>query len=237
MVASVMPGLLLVYSEPGSAVPEEDFNDWYDNEHVPLRIPIPGFQSWSRWTAADGQRPTYAAIYDLSFPAVISQPPYADLANTRSEREKSILARIALLDRRTYELRAPVYPPKAGDAYDQLKPGPYLSIVEVDVKPDQGAEEDFNKWYDEEHIPMFAKIPGWVRSRRFVLVDAGAIGTDATDEKPPKYIAIHEWEGPEALRTQDFKAAIETEWAKRCFQKFITFKSRNFSLLRTWERK
>ncbi|KAI9070279.1 hypothetical protein FKP32DRAFT_1586293 [Trametes sanguinea] len=232
-----MPGLLLVFSEPGAAVTTDEFNDWYDNEHVPLRIPIPGFQSWSRWTAVDGKRPTYAAIYDLSSPAVVSQPPYADLANTRSERERSILARLALLDRRTYELLEPVHPPKTGDAYDPAKPGRVLSIVEIDMKPEPGAEEEFNKWYDEEHIPLLAQVPGWVRSRRFVLVDAGAIGSEAEEGRPPKYLAIHEWEGMEAFERPDFIAATETEWTKRVLQNVAVFERRRMTLLRTWENK
>ncbi|CDO68429.1 hypothetical protein BN946_scf184707.g10 [Trametes cinnabarina] len=232
-----MPGLLLVYSDPGSNVTPEEFNDWYDNEHVPLRIPIPGFQSWSRWTAVDGQHPTYPAIYDLSSPSVISQPPYADLANTRSEREKSILSRIALLDRRTYELLEPVYPPKAGDAYDPAKPGAVLSIIEVDIKPVPGAEEDFHKWYDGEHIPLLAKVPGWVRSRRFVLVDSGAIGSEAKGERPPKFLAIHEWESADVFERSDFKAASETEWTKRILGNLAVFKRRRMTLLRAWNEK
>ncbi|KAL7284890.1 hypothetical protein ACG7TL_002204 [Trametes sanguinea] len=232
-----MPGLLLVFSEPGAAVTADEFNDWYDNEHVPLRIPIPGFESWSRWTAVDGKRPTYAAIYDLSSPEVASEPPYADLANTRSEREQSILARLALLDRRTYRLLEPVHPPKAGDAYDPAQPGRVLSIVEIDMKPEPGAEEEFNRWYDEEHIPLLAQVPGWVRSRRFVLVDAGAIGSEAKDVKPPKFLAIHEWEGMEAFERPDFIATTETEWTKRVLEKVAVFERRRMTLLRTWEKK
>ncbi|KAI0363508.1 hypothetical protein BV20DRAFT_975606 [Pilatotrama ljubarskyi] len=230
-----MPGLLFVYSDPGSAVSHEEFNDWYDNEHVPLRIPIPGFHSWSRWTAADGKRPTYAAFYDLSSPSIVSESPYADLAHTRSEREKDIIARLGLLDRRTYQLREPVFPPKAGGAYDPAKPGQYVSVVEVDVKPE--LEDDFNRWYGEEHIPLLAKIPGWLRSRRFVLVEAGASGSEATDTKPPKYLAIHEWADLAAFETPEFKECVETPWTKKTLENAVVFHRRLFKLMRTWERK
>ena len=37
---------------------------------------------------------------------------------------------------------------------------------------------DFDRWYDEEHIPLLARVPGWVRSRRFVLKEVlGKYGT------------------------------------------------------------
>ncbi|KAH9848163.1 hypothetical protein C2E23DRAFT_889400 [Lenzites betulinus] len=231
-----MPGLLFVYSEPGAAVSEDEFNDWYDNEHVPLRLPIPGFQSWARWTAADGARPTFCAIYDLSSPAVITAPPYADLAHTRSARETALIARLALLDRRTYTLREPVYPPAAGDAYDPRRPGPYASVVEVDVKPE--GEAEFNRWYEEEHIPLLAKVPGWVRSRRFELESAGATGSEAKPgDAPPKYLAIHEWENPTAFETAEFKAAVSTEWMTKIRnESIVEMKRRVLKFVRSWDR-
>ena len=228
-----MPALLFVYAEPGS-VPDEEFNDWLDNEHVPLRVAVPGFRSWSRWVAVDGERQTYAGIYDLASPGVLTSAPYTDLAQTRTEREEANLARIGLLDRRTYELLEPVYPPKDGDEYDPLKPGPYASIVEVDVKPE--GEEEFNRWYDEEHIPMVTKVPGWLRSRRFVLLQSGAIGAEATDAKPLKYLAIHEWEIPPQYESAEMKAAMATEWSKKVMGNILSFRRRRLRLLRTWSR-
>ena len=128
-----MPGLLFVFSEPGPAVSEAEFNDWYDNEHVPLRVPIPSFQSWSRWVVVDDKKPSYLAFYDVTHPNAINEPPYSTLADTRSEREKSIISRLALLDRRSYTLHEVVHPPRAGAAYDPRKPGPYVSIVQVET--------------------------------------------------------------------------------------------------------
>ena len=46
------PGLLFVFGEPGPGVTDEEFNDWYDNEHVPLRMAIPTIRRAIRWTAA-----------------------------------------------------------------------------------------------------------------------------------------------------------------------------------------
>ena len=36
-------GLLFVYTDPGP-VPAAEFNDWYDNEHGPARLAVPGHQ-------------------------------------------------------------------------------------------------------------------------------------------------------------------------------------------------
>ncbi|KAI0649590.1 hypothetical protein C8Q79DRAFT_923138 [Trametes meyenii] len=229
-----MPGFFFVYSDPGTVVSEEEFNDWYENEHLPLRIPIPGFQSWSRWVAADDQHPTYAAIYDIASPSVISTSPYTDLAQTRSEREKRILATLGLLDRRTYTLIEPTLPPKAGDAYDPRRPGPYALVVEIEISPE--AEEDFNKWNDEEHVPLLAKVPGWVQSRRFVLVDSAVSGTDATGDCTPKYLSVHEWESPESLKTAEFRECVQTPWSKKVQGGAVVIRRRLLKFVRSWER-
>jgi hypothetical protein len=43
-------GLLLTMTEPPPAM-EEEFNAWYDREHLPERLSIPGFRSARRWVA------------------------------------------------------------------------------------------------------------------------------------------------------------------------------------------
>ena len=43
---------------------------------------------------------------------------------------------------------------------------PFLYTVETDVIP--GAAEDFHAWYEQEHLPGLARVPGCVRARRLV---------------------------------------------------------------------
>lgn len=233
-----MPGLLLVFSDPGSAVDDAEYNDWYENEHIPLRVPIPSFQSWSRWVAVDDQHPHYFALYDLTSPDALNEPPYSTLADTRSAREKDIIPRLAVLDRRAYTLHEPVYPPRAGDAYDPKRPGPYASLVEMDVPAELEAE--FHQWYYEEHIPLLAKIPQWVRTRRFVLEQAEVVGTDESMKpkggRPAKFIAIHEWTDPHATSTEEFKNAISTPWTQKFAKVATRFERRLFKFSRSWER-
>lgn len=67
-------GLLLVLMEPPAGL-EEEFNDWYDTEHLPQRRSLPGFQSGSRWACVGGW-PRWAALYDLVSVAVLDTPDY-----------------------------------------------------------------------------------------------------------------------------------------------------------------
>lgn len=57
-------GLLLVLFDPPPAL-EEEFNDWYDTEHLPERAVIEGMETARRFTSL-GDGPRYAAIYDLT---------------------------------------------------------------------------------------------------------------------------------------------------------------------------
>jgi hypothetical protein len=69
-------GLLLTMTEPPPAM-DEEFNAWYDGEHLPERLAIPGFRSARRWVAdvapAEGR---YLATYELDSQAVLSSSPY-----------------------------------------------------------------------------------------------------------------------------------------------------------------
>jgi len=69
-------GLLLTMTEPPEPM-EEEFNAWYDTEHLAERLAIPGFRSARRWVAdvPRGQG-RYLATYELDSPEVLSSPEY-----------------------------------------------------------------------------------------------------------------------------------------------------------------
>ena len=69
-------GLLLTMTEPPPAM-EEEFNAWYDTEHMQERLGISGFRSARRWVAdvAPGEG-KYLATYELDSPAVLTSAEY-----------------------------------------------------------------------------------------------------------------------------------------------------------------
>jgi hypothetical protein len=71
-------GILLVTMEPPAAI-EEEFNDWYDTEHIPERAAISGFESALRFVCIDGW-PRYLALYDLAYPEVLGEEEYSRVA-------------------------------------------------------------------------------------------------------------------------------------------------------------
>jgi hypothetical protein len=71
------PGLLLVMADIDPAN-EDDFNRWYEEEHLDERMRIPGFLNARRFTALEGS-PKYLALYDLESPEVLQSVPYRQI--------------------------------------------------------------------------------------------------------------------------------------------------------------
>jgi hypothetical protein len=67
-------GFLLVLMQPPPAL-EDEFNAWYDTEHVPERLAVPGFETALRYVCLSGT-PKYLAMYDVKDPAVLDSQEY-----------------------------------------------------------------------------------------------------------------------------------------------------------------
>ena len=95
-------GLLLTLTEPPPAMKEE-FNAWYDEEHLPERLAIPGFRSARRWES-DG---TYLATYELDSVAVLSSLQYLSFFKKPTPWTKRCLGKCLVFKRWACEQLAP----------------------------------------------------------------------------------------------------------------------------------
>ncbi len=69
-------GLLLTMTEPPPAM-EEEFNAWYDTEHMQERLGITGFRSARRWVAdVPAGAGKYLATYELDSAQVLTSGEY-----------------------------------------------------------------------------------------------------------------------------------------------------------------
>ena len=60
--------LLFAFSDCKDPAREEEFNDWYDNIHLPDMLEVPGMINATRWVSAEskeGQQRKYLAMYEL----------------------------------------------------------------------------------------------------------------------------------------------------------------------------
>ena len=67
-------------------------------------------------------------------------------------------------------------------------------------------EDDFNRWYAEEHLAERLSVPGVLSAARYEAVQSG-----------PKHLACYELESPDVLTTREYLRHIEnpTEWSRR----------------------
>ncbi|MGH3240817.1 MAG: hypothetical protein ACRDNL_10570 [Spirillospora sp.] len=184
-------GLLYVLSQPREN-DEAEFHDWYDNEHGPARLALPGVHQGHRYRATDGEAPSWLAWYDLDLD-VLHTPAYRALREGRSARETAVMSALEILDRRIYELQDDQGTPSSA-------PPPLLLARAMTVEPEH--EPGFHTWYAEEHIPTLHALPGWRRTRRYVLVDG----------KAPRFLALHEIDDPGVFDTGAYRAATSTPW-------------------------
>ena len=176
-------------------IPADEFDDWYDTEHIPERLSVKGFINAERWVAADGAK-TALATYDLESLAVLKQPSYVTKkGDGRSPWSKRIGRKTELFCRLTAEQIIPGHEAAPGNAGGLL-------MVATNVAPE--IERDFNAWYDEEHVPALRKVPGCLSARRF-----------RTDEGAPQYVALYHLAAPEVVAGEAWKHAVETPWTAR----------------------
>jgi len=202
---------------------------------------LPGFHSATRFIEADSMTPTWAALYDIESVDYLKTAAYTDLAKTRSARETDVLSRLAFLERRIYTLNeaAPttVNAKFAGYAEGEGPLAPTtLVAVSVDVPPEHEAE--FHKWYDEEHVPLLSKVPGWLRSRRYILADSGVSGAlpgaSAAYKPPLKFLAVHDYSSPDGLNGPEWKTATSTPWRNKVFENVKGIERRIFKVYKTF---
>jgi len=61
-------GIMVVQSSPSDPSREDEYNDWYDNTHLPEVLAVPGFVSARRYKVFGGAGPSqhaYLAVYEL----------------------------------------------------------------------------------------------------------------------------------------------------------------------------
>ncbi|HEY0248148.1 MAG TPA: DUF4286 family protein [Gryllotalpicola sp.] len=77
-----------------------------------------------------------------------------------------------------------------------------LMVVLIDIDPDY--EDEFNRWYLEEHLPERLGLPGFRSARRFKLHE----GDMAT------YLAIYELDSVDTVHTPEYEALFpQSPWS------------------------
>lgn len=194
-----MKGLLFSQMEPPPGW-EDDFHDWYESEHIPARMALPGFAAAVRYAAETGT-PRWLACYFLDDLGVLDTPEYRRLKTDPSERTARMLGAVSGFTRYTCRELSDTGAPADGAAAPGRLFAVAFSVPEAD-------EAEFDAWYTEEHVPLLMAADGWLRVRRYRVLPGH-------DGPPWTHLALHELRDAAVLDAPERERARTTEWRDR----------------------
>jgi hypothetical protein len=202
---------ILIAAMDFSAAPEDEFHDWYDLEHVPERLAVPGFINAERWIGAKDAKLS-VALYDLDTVAVLHSPGYLKVGGDNSSP----------WTKRTAKFRKSLMRYEGEQVFPGDKTAPSNAaaafVIAMNVAPD--AEAEFNEWYNTEHIPALGGVRGTLSARRYR-------GTGATQ----KYVAVYHFASPDVLASSEWRTAADTPWTRKLrphFRDQVRFECRRY---------
>ncbi len=172
-----------------ATLPRSDVADGYRDTRLSKRGAVPGVLTTERFVNIDDANISIA-VYDLSDVAVAASAAFKASGSEQDARVAAAGTSLMMFEGRQT---------LPGDAASP-KGAAGLLVNGMSAAPE--GEEEFNRWYNEEHIPALSAVPGCIVARRFVAIN----------ECPQKYLALYHLESPDVVKTQAWAKAVETPW-------------------------
>src|SRR5262245_28325791 len=166
--------LFMVQVDLDSPLVEDEFNAWYNDEHIPELLRVPGFATGRRFRAIEGQ-PRYAAMYELSSIAALNEPLFHQ---ARPAHPKSTPATRKMWPH-VRNLRRGIYSrvSSSGDADATRSNATHLLLRGLDF--DAGAETSFRTWCARNRLSEAKSARGVASTSCY------ALDPRSTDHKDP----------------------------------------------------
>jgi hypothetical protein len=139
-------GMLMTFTE----VPpehEEDFNEWYNREHLDERVGMPGFRRARRYVALRAD-PKYFATYETKTVADLAAPDYLKLLADQSPWSKRVMKRFSKFHRLTLKITV------------DLAHGVGGGVAVCRFFPRPEAMRPLRAWLKEAALPEAIRRPG-----------------------------------------------------------------------------
>ncbi|MDR3531209.1 MAG: hypothetical protein P4L90_11745 [Rhodopila sp.] len=189
-------GLLFMAFDFSTAHADE-FHDWYDHEHIPERLRVPGFLNAERWIADENPK-IHVATYDLDTAAVLATPAYRAVGG---DNQSVWTRRVTAMCRRIMRFEGEQLLP--GDLTAPAGAGALL-VASMNVGAETEAE--FTDWYNNEHLPQLCAVPGVLGGRRFRATDI---------ESERRYLSLYHLRDVGVSRSDAWAEAANTPWTER----------------------
>lgn len=157
-------GIFLVYTDIDPKF-DEEFNAWYNTEHLGELLSLPGILDAARYVAEKGG-PKYLAVYELSGPEALQSAEFQKWRANPSPWSRRISPSV-IGKNMTRIVGQQIFPGNLEQPERGMPPA--LQIGRMSVP--ESADTAWNAWYNGEYIPGYRKVPGVLYARRYRVVD------------------------------------------------------------------
>jgi hypothetical protein len=184
-------GIFLVYTDI-DPMHDDEFNAWYNTEHLPELLSLPGFLDAARYVAYKGV-PRYLAVYELESAEALKTAEFQKWRANPSPWSRRISPTV-IGKNVSRAIGQQIFPvdleqPDRGMA-------PALQIGRMSVP--ESADQEWNEWYNGEYIPGYRTVPGVIYARRYRIVDGES-----------RYTTVYEFENEKVSETTDWNKQRE----------------------------
>ena len=190
---------------------EDELNAWYNSEHLRQVTALPGFVRARRYSVDDAPL-KYLAWYETTDETIESGAPFQGIVERPtpwSQRMRKLYGENR--ERMNFRLMCDVGRVSEEDT-------PWLYIVHTDI-PDEIVDE-YNAWYDKEHLPRLVTVPGVIRARRYTAVSGH-----------PRYLTAYELTDRDAFESPEGLQARKTPWTAKMRSLFHNTRRRMCKLI------
>ena len=140
---------------------EEDFNNWYNQEHLAEVTAFPGVLGAARYEAVRSG-PKHLAVYELESPKVIESDAFKNFEHSPWTQRINAPLNAANFIQNIYEM---IYPAELTSELANADFAPALQIGRMAISPQN--EQEWNQWYSGVYVPNYEKVAGCIRGRRW----------------------------------------------------------------------
>lgn len=185
---------------------EKEMDDFFREEYFTSLLSVAGVLSVRRCRLVQGEGPEHIVVWEVERPEVMEgeaskkaafTPGGEKIASYYTTRSETVYEEIIGFRQARYEAMK----------------SDYLLIAQMDIPPEM--EDEFNDWYNKEHVPLLMMVPGWMAAKRFRRIQGDY----------PKYMTMYEIEGPWAREREEHERTHTTEWYQRIRPHFRNFSS------------
>jgi hypothetical protein len=184
-------GIFLVYTDI-DPMHEDEFNAWYNTEHLPELLSLPGFLDAARYVAYKGV-PRYLAVYELESAEALKSAEFQKWRANPSPWSRRISPSV-IGKNVSRTIGEQIFPAELENPDRSLAPA--LQIGRMSVP--ESADQEWNAWYNGEYIPGYRKVGGVIYARRYRVLDGES-----------RYATVYEFENEKVSETSEWNKQRE----------------------------